>query len=97
MGIDPETRPALCWPTILFIVTTTLIAASWPVYAYFYGVTAVEIVLAAVYFVAAGMSITVGYHRMVSHRAFRARRWLEAGVRIWGSAAWQGPRPGCAA
>jgi len=90
MGSNPATRPALRWPAILFICTTTLVAALWPVYAYFYGVTATEIVLAVVYFVAAGMSITVGYHRMISHRAFRARRWTEAVFLICGSAAWQG-------
>lgn len=90
MGIERENRRPLSWPPILFITTTTLIAAAWPVYAYFYGVTVAEIVLAVVYFVVAGMSITVGYHRMISHRAFRARRWLQAAFLICGSAAWQG-------
>ncbi|TFH24850.1 MAG: hypothetical protein E4H03_02490, partial [Myxococcales bacterium] len=90
MGSNPETKPALRWRAILFICATTLIAALWPVYAYFYGVTSTEIVLAVAYFVTAGMSITVGYHRMISHRAFRARRWTEAALLVCGSAAWQG-------
>ena len=90
MGREDRARRPLSWPTILFITGTTIVAALWPLYAYFYGVTAVQIALALGYYVAAGMSITVGYHRMISHRAFRCQRWLEALFLIFGSTAWQG-------
>lgn len=80
----------LSWPTILFILGTTLGALLWPVYAYFYGVTVGEVVLAIVYFVATAMSITVGYHRLIAHRSFACSSWVEAMFLIVGSAAWQG-------
>jgi stearoyl-CoA desaturase (delta-9 desaturase) len=80
----------LSWPTILFILGTTLGALLWPVYAYFYGVTAGEIALALVYFVVAAMSITVGYHRLIAHRSFACRPWVKAAFLVVGSAAWQG-------
>lgn len=82
-------RP-LSWPTILFIIATTIGAGLWPLYAYNYGVSAGEVVLAIVYLVAAGMSITVGYHRLISHRAFKCQAWLKAVLLVAGSAAWQG-------
>ncbi len=83
-------RRPLSWPTILFLVGTTVAAGLWPLYAYLYGVTAGQIALAVAYLVASGMSITVGYHRLISHRAFACQPWLKALLLIGGSAAWQG-------
>ncbi len=84
------TRPPVNWPTSIFIVATTIGALLWPLYAYFYGVTAGEIVLALVYYSISGMSITVGYHRLVAHRSFQCRPWLKTVLLVTGSAAWQG-------
>jgi stearoyl-CoA desaturase (Delta-9 desaturase) len=86
---DPSKRP-INWPTVLFIVGTTLGALAWPVYAYHYGVTWSEIVLSIVYFYATGMSITVGYHRLLSHRTFKAHPAVETALLLMGAAAWQG-------
>lgn len=83
-------RQPLSWPTILFIAGTTIGAALWPVYAYAYGVSWQEVVLAVAYFVAAGMSITVGYHRMFAHRSFDCRPWMKVVFLLFGGAAWQG-------
>jgi stearoyl-CoA desaturase (delta-9 desaturase) len=74
----------------LFIVGTTVGAALWPLYAYFYGVTLGQVLLAVAYFVIAGMSITVGYHRLFSHRSFNCRPWMKAALLVTGSSAWQG-------
>ncbi len=78
------------WPTVLFLSTTTLGALAWPLYAYQYGVTIGESVLALIYFAATGMAITVGYHRLVSHRTFKCSAWVEALLLFVGAAAWQG-------
>ena len=83
-------EPPINWPTTLFIVGTTMAALAWPVYAYFFGVTAGEIALAVAYYFITGMSITVGYHRLLAHRSFRANRWVRAALLVAGSAAWQG-------
>ena len=62
-------RPPIAWPTTLFIAGTTLGALAWPLYAWAYGVTGAQVALALGYFLACGMSITAGYHRLVAHRA----------------------------
>jgi stearoyl-CoA desaturase (delta-9 desaturase) len=80
----------LSWPTLLFIVGTTVAAAFWPLYAYHYGVTLGEILLALVYFVGGGLSITVGYHRLIAHRSYECRPWLKTLLIVVGSATWQG-------
>jgi len=86
---DRERQP-LSWPTILFIAGTTIGAALWPVYTYYYGVELGEILLAIAYFVAAGMSITVGYHRLFAHRSYECRSWMKVVLLLFGAAAWQG-------
>jgi stearoyl-CoA desaturase (delta-9 desaturase) len=90
--MEPSTRARqpLSWPTILFIAGTTIGAALWPLYAYVYGVRWQEVVLAFAYFVAAGMSITVGYHRLFAHRSYECRSWLKVVLLLFGGAAWQG-------
>lgn len=87
---DISERSPLSWPTILFLAATTVAAGLWPVYAYFYGVTAGEAALAVSYFVLSGLSITVGYHRLIAHRAFACQSWLKFLLLVFGSAAWQG-------
>lgn len=78
------------WPTVLFILTTTLAALFWPVYAWREGVTTGQIVLALVYYFSTGMAITVGYHRLLSHQTFKAHPVAEAILLLVGGAAWQG-------
>jgi len=91
MSTPPESNhPPINWPTVLFIAATTLAALGWPVYAWHYGVTWSEIVLAIAYYYATGMSITVGYHRLLSHRTFKAHPVAETALLLAGAAAWQG-------
>jgi stearoyl-CoA desaturase (Delta-9 desaturase) len=47
-------------------------------------------ILASMYLVTA-LGITVGFHRMLTHRAFQAPKWLEYGFAVIGSMAVQGP------
>ncbi len=64
------------WPTILFLAGTSLAAVGWPVYAYFYGITTGQLALALCYAATTGLSITVGYLRLISHRAFKCHPLL---------------------
>ncbi|MFN2375114.1 MAG: fatty acid desaturase [Candidatus Binatia bacterium] len=86
---EPSPRP-INWPTVLFIAGTSLAALGWPLYAWHYGVTWAEILLAIAYYFATGMAITVGYHRLLSHRTFKAHPAAEAVLLLAGAAAWQG-------
>src|SRR3954470_24505331 len=49
-----------------------------------------DLVLLAVLYVATGLGITVGFHRMLTHRAFQASRAVERTLAILGSLAVQG-------
>ena len=90
MSSNVTEQQPLSWPTILFIAGTTIGAALWPLYAYFYGVTRTEIALAVFYYFATGLSITVGYHRLISHRSFECKPWLKSLFLVFGAASWQG-------
>jgi stearoyl-CoA desaturase (delta-9 desaturase) len=41
--------------------------------------------------VATGLGVTVGFHRLFTHRAFKTNRWMRGGLAILGSAAIEGP------
>jgi stearoyl-CoA desaturase (delta-9 desaturase) len=48
------------------------------------------LILAATY-VGVGTGVTVGFHRLLTHRSFKCNRWLRAGFAVLGSAAAEGP------
>jgi stearoyl-CoA desaturase (delta-9 desaturase) len=48
------------------------------------------LILAATY-VGVGTGVTVGFHRLLTHRSFKCSRWLRAGFAMLGSAAAEGP------
>jgi stearoyl-CoA desaturase (delta-9 desaturase) len=50
-----------------------------------------DVVIALAMYAITGHGVTVGFHRYFTHRAFRARRWLEVTMAIAGSMAIQGP------
>src|SRR5690349_17962294 len=49
-----------------------------------------DLVLLAVFYVASGLGITVGFHRMLTHRAFQSSKALERTFAVLGSLAVQG-------
>ncbi len=82
MNTPEPTRPPVIWLNVLvFSVTFAVAAIVVPLYAWFEGFrtsTVIAAVLATGY---CGMSITAGYHRLWSHRAYEAHpsiRWLYA-------------------
>lgn len=50
-----------------------------------------DVVIALAMYVITGHGITVGFHRYFTHRAFRAKRWVQVTMAIAGSMAIQGP------
>ena len=43
------------------------------------------------FWVSGGLGITLGFHRLLTHRSFRTPRWLEYALTVCGCLAWQGP------
>lgn len=75
---------------IFIVVPLLALAAAIPL-AWDRGLSGVDIVLAVVAYAVTGHGITVGYHRLFTHRAFRAPRWLRIALAIAGSMAIEGP------
>ena len=50
-----------------------------------------DLLILAASYVVVGTGVTVGFHRLLTHRSFKCNRWLRAGFAILGSAAAEGP------
>src|SRR5437588_2384252 len=49
------------------------------------------LLILAVMYVGVGIGVTVGFHRLLTHRSFKCNRWLRAAFAALGSAAAEGP------
>lgn len=60
---------------ILFVIVTLIALIGVPLFGFIYGYTWVDWTLFAILYMVTGLGITVGYHRLLSHRSFQAHRW----------------------
>lgn len=84
---DPLTKTillALVWVPIFGIISA--IALLWGSY-----VTWVDLALLLTFFTIGGYGITIGFHRMLTHKSFQAHPWVKTFFLICGSMAMQGP------
>lgn len=73
MQISNTAKPDLIWLNMLVFSLTSLIAViGVPLYAYFYDFHLSVIIAAMIATVFCGLSITAGYHRLWSHKAYAA-------------------------
>lgn len=64
---------SVCWGTVaLFSSLTLLTFIGVPLFAYFYDYSLLDWLLLGILYVVTGMGITIGYHRMMTHRSSRA-------------------------
>jgi stearoyl-CoA desaturase (Delta-9 desaturase) len=92
-GVTTMSPRALVWQriTMLLIVSVPIagvVAALW--YGYGRGVSAVDLWLFLGFYVATGLGITVGFHRLLTHQSFRAPTWVRVLFASLGSMAIQG-------
>ena len=79
------------WLHILFLtLTPVLVAILVPWWAMTHGITSAEILAMVALWGISGLGITVGYHRLFSHRSFQAPAVIRFLGAILGGAAWQG-------
>src|ERR1700754_4207609 len=71
---------------IPFVALLALVPAVWG-----WGISWVDIAVAAVFYTVSTLGITIGYHRYFTHGAFKARWPLRVALAIAGSLAAQGP------
>ena len=80
-----STTQSVCWGTVaLFTAITLLTFVGVPLFAYFYDYTLLDWVLLAVLYIVTGMGITVGYHRMITHRSCESYPWVKACLLVMG-------------
>jgi stearoyl-CoA desaturase (delta-9 desaturase) len=88
-GTQRPRRP-IVWGNVAFLTLAPLAAAiAVPWYVLTHGVTWVEIAACAFMWLVTGLSITAGYHRLFSHRAYSAPAPVRAFFAILGAAAYE--------
>jgi stearoyl-CoA desaturase (delta-9 desaturase) len=83
-------RPRILWLNSIWLTVVpvlTVAACGW--YLSEYGITWMELVAAGVMWMATGIGITAGYHRLFSHRGYKAHPALRAFYALLGAAASQ--------
>lgn len=78
------------WFTSGFLVLTFFTALiGVPIYIAHYGLDLFQVLLFIFFFIATGMSITLGYHRLFAHKAFKAGRGVKLTTLLFGAAAFE--------
>jgi stearoyl-CoA desaturase (Delta-9 desaturase) len=75
--------------TLFLVVPFVAIIGAIPV-AWGWGLTWRDAVIGVTMYVITGLGITVGFHRYLTHRSFRAKRWVRVSLAVCGSMAIQG-------
>jgi stearoyl-CoA desaturase (Delta-9 desaturase) len=85
-------RPMLAHVSVYLFVAIPMLAllAAVPL-AWGWGLSWLDIGLAAVGYTVTCLGVTVGFHRYFTHGSFKARRWLRVTMALVGSMALQGP------
>src|SRR3954471_14145986 len=84
-----ETRDRIITGTVTVLPVVCLGFVVWQVWAQFLGWS--DVVVFAIMYVLTGLGVTVGFHRLFTHRAFATTRPIRAALAILGSAAIEGP------
>lgn len=78
------------WKTSVFLaVINTLAITAVPLYIWHYGLDWFQVSLFFAFFIATGLSITLGYHRLFSHLSFKARTPVKLATLIFGACAFE--------
>jgi stearoyl-CoA desaturase (Delta-9 desaturase) len=78
------------WSTSSFLIGTLLLTlTAVPAYIWRYGLDAFQTGLFLVLFISTGLSITLGYHRLFSHRSFHAAWPVRLFTLLFGAAAFE--------
>jgi len=78
------------WLISSFLIGTLFLAVTAvPVYLWFFGLNTFQVVLFFVMFFSCGFSITIGYHRLFSHKTFEAHWLVRLFTLVFGAAAFE--------
>jgi stearoyl-CoA desaturase (Delta-9 desaturase) len=87
--VENETRDRIITGAITAIPFAALIVVGWQLWneALHWS----DLIVFAISYVFTGFGVTVGFHRHLTHRAFKAKPWVRGTLAILGSAAIEGP------
>ena len=78
-------RRALDIPTAaLFALVTLTALIAVPFFGYVHGYTRLDWAMDGILYLISGLGVTVGYHRMISHRSFRCPDWVKVALLVAG-------------
>jgi stearoyl-CoA desaturase (Delta-9 desaturase) len=81
-----QAKPKIIWlNTLVFLITFLVAAIGVPFYAYFYGIDTATTIAFIICTGFCGMSITAGYHRLWSHRAYETNAFFRFMFAIGGA------------
>jgi stearoyl-CoA desaturase (delta-9 desaturase) len=87
---EPVPTSAMVVLAVGVIVPFLALLAAIPV-AWGWGLSWLDVAIAAVFYLVSGFGVTVGFHRYFTHGAFKADRWLRVSLAVAGSLAVEGP------
>ncbi len=78
------------WVNSSFLIGTAVVTCTAvPLYLWHYGVDAFQVAMFFAFFIATGLSITLGYHRLFAHVAFQAHWPVRLATLVFGAAAFE--------
>ncbi len=63
---------------VLFVIFTLVTVVGVPMFGVKVGFTSLDWIMFGVLYMTSGLGITVGYHRLISHRSFECPAWVRA-------------------
>jgi stearoyl-CoA desaturase (delta-9 desaturase) len=87
-GTLPGRARAAATAAFVIVPFTGLAVAVW--LAWGHGLDLADILLAAAFYVITGLGVTIGFHRLLTHRSFTAAPALRAALAVAGSMSFQG-------
>ena len=86
-----DTSRGINWvPATFLIIYQALIITALPFYLYYGSPTWTMVGVSVLLLYITGISITAGYHRFYSHRAYKTNKWVEGVLLFFGSMSAQG-------
>lgn len=73
------------WKHLIVIGLVHVLAVYAIVYAFSKGFSLVNWIMFILLFSSSGLAITLGYHRLVTHQAFKCRSWLKRALMVMGA------------
>lgn len=94
VGLEPPAiGPRRVYPQYITVVLFSLVVGAAvigvPAFGFFYGYTRLDWAMFGLLYLVTGLGITVGYHRLISHRSFACPDWVKGVLLIAGGWALQ--------